>query len=812
MIRIEIPIVGMSCAACAARIEKGLAKLEGVEAANVNFATERATVTFDSSKVGLRDLLTLIRNFGYDVRTEQTIIPVEGMTCASCVSKVEKAVGKLPGVVEANANFAAEQVAVEYIHGGVSLSDIRELIRTLGYVVPPEGTETDSSAAGTAEGEESSRSALARRLLVKTSVSAVLAIPIMLGSFGIVPALANPFVLWALATPVQFWAGWQFYAGAVGAARHRSTDMNTLIAIGSSSAYLYSVAAILFPRFFMSMAGMKSSLYFDTSAMIITLILFGRMLELKARGRTSEAIRRLIGLQAKTARVERDGVESDVPIEEVKVGDIVIVRPGEKIPVDGVVIDGHSSVDESMISGEPIPVEKSPDDEVIGATINAVGSLKFRAMKVGRETVLAQIVKLVEEAQGTKAPIQRLADAVSGYFVPAVIAIAVITFTIWIFYGPKPVITNALLSFVAVLIVACPCALGLATPTAIMVGTGKGAENGILIKSGEVLETAYKLDTVVFDKTGTLTEGHPVVTDVIRAGILSENELLRLAASAERASEHPLGDAIVKSAESRGMQLRAPKEFHAVPGLGIEAQIGRRSVHVGNAQFIGSIVGADGLQSVRDHEERLASEGKTVVFVAVHEELAGLIAVSDVLKAHSKETVESLRRMGLKVAMLTGDNRRTADKFGREAGIDVVIPEVLPGGKEIAIRRLQEEGRKVAMVGDGINDAPALARADIGIAIGTGTDVAMETADVTLIGGDLRAVVTAISLSRATMRTIKQNLFWAFFYNAILIPVAAGILYPLFGIKFDPMWAAAAMALSSVSVVTNSLRLRSFSR
>lgn len=812
MIKIDIPIRKMHCASCAARIEKGLAKLDGVETANVNFATERASVVFNSAKIRLNDLINLIRDYGYDVETAEETIPVEGMTCASCVAKVENALSRLPGVVRANANFAAEQVLVEYIPGTIPLDDIRGMIEQMGYVVPPQVSEGEAVPVLGIDRERAERSALTRRLVLKTSISAVLAIPILLGSMGVIPALSHPFFLWALATPVQFWAGWQFYAGAIGSAKHRSADMNTLIALGSSSAYFYSVAVILFPHFFMSAAGMKTALYFDTSAMIITLILFGRLLELKARGRTSEAIRRLIGLQAKTARVERDGTESDIPIADVEVGDIIIVRPGEKIPVDGVVIEGHSSVDESMISGEAIPVEKMPDDEVIGATINTVGSLKFRAMRVGRETVLAQIVRLVEEAQGTKAPIQRLADAVSGYFVPAVMVIAVVTFTLWIFFGPEPILSNALLSFVAVLIVACPCALGLATPTAIMVGTGKGAENGILIKSGEVLETAYKLDTIVFDKTGTLTEGRPTVTDIIPTGVLTKNEVLLVAASAERASEHPLGDAIVKSAEQRGINTISPEEFHALPGLGIEAHIRGRFVHVGNVPFISGIVGSDDMAKVAGNVDSLTSEGKTTVLVAVDEELVGLIAISDTLKPHSKETVESLHKMGLKVAMLTGDNRRTADKFGREAGIDVVIPEVLPGEKETAIRRLQEDGHRVAMVGDGINDAPALARADIGIAIGTGTDVAMETADVTLIGGDLRAVVTAIALSRATMRTIRQNLFWAFFYNAILIPVAAGVLYPIFGIKFNPMWAAAAMALSSVSVVTNSLRLRGFHR
>jgi len=630
----------------------------------------------------------------------------------------------------------------------------------------------------------------------------------MLPGFDWVPTfLRNPYVLWALATPVQFWAGWQFYRGAWAAARHMSADMNTLIAVGTSSAYLYSAAAVLFPELFHA-AGQMAALYFDTSSVIIGLILLGKYLEARAKGQTGEAIKKLMGMQARTARVVRDGHEMDVPVESVAIGDLVLVRPGEKVPVDGEVLEGRSALDESMITGESIPVEKGPGDQVIGATINKTGSFRFRATKVGRDTMLAQIIRLVEDAQGSKAPIQRLADVIAGYFVPAVIAIALVTFGVWYFFGPEPAFTYAVLNFVAVLIIACPCALGLATPTAIMVGTGKGAENGVLIRSGEALETAHKIGAIILDKTGTLTRGKPVVTDLVTANGTTPEELLSLAASAERGSEHPLGEAIVAAAREKGLELGDPTEFHAVPGHGIEATVNGRRVVLGNQKMMSDQ--GHSLDGMVDRASVLSDQGKTAMFVAVDGRMAGLVAVADTVKPGSREAVEELHRLGIEVAMLTGDNRRTAQAIARELGIDRVLAEVLPEGKAEEVKKLQAEGKVVAMVGDGINDAPALAQADVGIAIGTGTDVAMEAADVTLISGDVRGVVTTIRLSRQTMNTIKQNLFWAFFYNVILIPLAAGAWYPFFGVLLNPIFAGAAMALSSVSVVSNSLRLRRF--
>ncbi|MHB0870888.1 MAG: heavy metal translocating P-type ATPase [Chloroflexota bacterium] len=742
-------------------------------------------------------------------KSGRTTLEITGMTCASCSGRVERALRALPGVDAANVNLATEKATVVFQPSLASMVDFRRAIEEAGYGL----VEERSEATGAGEDAQAIATRLEiARLRNKTIFALALGALIFLGSFPewfpwVPDFLNNRYLLWALATPVQFWAGWRFYRGAWTNARHLSANMDTLIAMGTSAAYLYSVAAILFPALF-HVTGQMAEIYFDTSAIIIGLILMGKFLEARAKGQTGEAIKKLMGMQARTARVIRDGQEVDVPIESVLIGDVVLVRPGEKVPVDGVLLEGRSALDESMITGESIPVEKGPGDEVIGATINKTGSFRFRATKVGKDTVLAQIIRLVEEAQGSKAPIQRLADVISGYFVPAVIVTALVTFVVWLLFGPTPAFTYALLNMVAVLIIACPCALGLATPTAIMVGTGKGAENGVLIRSGEALETAHKIKAIILDKTGTLTQGKPVVTDLLPANGTSQEELLYLAASAERGSEHPLGEAIVAAARERGLDLADPGEFEAIPGHGIEATIEGRKVVLGNQKLMDDR--GYGLNGLDEGVTALSDQGKTPMFVAVDGRLAGIVAVADTLKPGSREAVAELKRLGVEVAMLTGDNRRTAAAIARQLGIDRVLAEVLPEQKAQEVKKLQAEGKVVAMVGDGINDAPALAQADVGIAIGTGTDVAMEASDVTLISGDVRGVVTAIRLSKQTMRTIKQNLFWAFAYNVALIPLAAGLFYPLFGILLNPIFAGVAMATSSVSVVSNSLRLRRF--
>jgi Cu+-exporting ATPase len=802
--RLDLPITGMDCAGCAANIEKALSGLEGVDQANVNFANARATVLFSPQLLKPEDLIKTVRSRGYDVTVSSIDVPIEGMVCASCVQKIESALLEKKGVLKAAVNLATGQARVEYLPTEIDIEEIWATIESAGYKVIKLSGELDEDF------ERKAREKEYKNLRRKFFIGLVFSIVIFMGSsphfFPWIPQLLNNYVLlWALTTPVQFWIGGQFYRGAWGAFKHRNADMNTLIAVGTSAAYLYSVAATIVPSFFKA-GGLQPDVYFDTSAVIITLILFGRMLEARAKGQTSEAIKKLIGLQPKTARVIREGMEMDIPVKEVAVGDIVVVRPGEKIPVDGIVTKGKSAVDESMITGESMPVKKEEGAEVIGATINKTGSFEFRATKVGKNTALAQIIRLVQEAQGSKAPIQRLADVIAGYFVPVVISIAILTFIAWFDFGPKPALTFALLNFVAVMIIACPCALGLATPTAVMVGTGKGAENGILIKGGESLETAHKVTTIVFDKTGTLTKGEPDVTNIIALAPFSEDDVLRLAAAAEKFSEHPLGEAIVRKAQQSAFILPAAKNFQALEGLGIEAEIDDRSVLIGNEKLMEQrgIVSSPLFEKARV----LSLEAKTPVYLAVDGQPAGLLAIADPLKDDSRRAVERLKKLGLDVIMLTGDNRRTAEAIARKAGIGRVIPELMPTDKVGEIKRLQEAGKKVAMVGDGINDAPALAQADIGIAIGSGTDVAMEAADITLIKEDLNGVANAIELSQRTIRTIKQNLFWAFIYNTIGIPVAAGILYPFFGILLNPILASAAMAFSSVSVVSNSLRLR----
>jgi len=810
MKRLDLPIKGISCASCVAKIEKGLSGLSGVTNAKVNFATERAAITFDPKQVQVGDFVGTIKELGYEAVTQKITLPVQGMSCASCVEKVQTALNHVPGVIQADVNFATETARVEFIPGQVTVKDLSRAVEAIGYKI------IEVEEGDVVEKEKAAREAEFRALTIKFAVGVVLVVPLFILVHWDKIGLSR---IWAMSkqtgfflqlmfqTPVQFWVGWQFYRGAWAAARHKTSDMNTLIAVGTSAAYLYSVLATLFPWIFAA-KGLFPDVYFDTAGAIIVLILLGRLLEARARGQTSEAIKKLIGLQAKTAMVVREGQEIEIPIEEVQIGDIVMVRPGEKIPVDGVILEGHSAVDESMVTGESIPVEKTVGQEVIGATLNKTGTFRFNATKVGKDTVLAQIIQMVQEAQGSKPPIARLADVIASYFVPAVIGIAVLTFVTWYFLGPAPALTYAVLNFVAVMIIACPCALGLATPTSIMVGTGKGAEHGVLIRGGEALEMAHKLNTIVLDKTGTITKGEPSVTDVIEAEGVRPEEVLRLAASAEKGSEHPLGEAIVNQAKEKGLELEASTDFNAIPGHGIEATIGGKQVLLGNIKLM-----KDRSVPLKDMDKKaadLSSEGKTPMFVAVNREIGGIIAVADTLKENSKAALAALRNLGLEVVMLTGDNQRTAEAIARQVGVDRVLAEVLPDQKAEQVKTLQAEGKKVGMVGDGINDAPALVQADVGIAIGTGTDVAMESSDITLISGDLTGVVTAIALSKATVRNIKQNLFWAFAYNTILIPVAAGVLFPFFGILLNPIFAAAAMGLSSVTVVTNALRLRRF--
>jgi Cu+-exporting ATPase len=808
----SIHITGMTCTTCAATIKKGLSQTPGVEQADVNFASEKASVEYDPTKVDLAKIKDTVSQLGYGVATRKSIFPVGGMTCASCVARVEEALSSVPGVVSASVNLASEKATVEYLEG-TALADMRRAVKDAGYKL---GSEAQALEDVTTAAQREVR-VLRNRFIVAVIIASIIMV------LGFTPSfVGQSYLLWALATPVQFWAGLRFYRGAWGALKHKTSDMNTLIAVGTSVAYFYSMIAVIFPGLFAT-GVLDPHLYFDTSAMIIALILLGRFLEARARGQTSEALKKLIGMQPKTALVIHEGEQREIPVEDVRVGDFILVRPGERIPVDGIVRQGYSSVDESMITGESIPVEKKLGDEVIGATINKTGSFQFEATKVGKETTLARIVRMVEEAQGSKAPIQRLADVIASYFVPTVIGIAIVTFVVWYFVGPAPALTFGLLNFVAVLVIACPCALGLATPTAIIVGTGKGAEHGILIRNGEALERAHRINTVLLDKTGTLTRGEPVVTDVVAAPFSSPEEVLRLAASAEQNSEHPLGEAVVKSALEKKLELSPSSDFNAIPGQGVEALVESKKLFLGNLKLMEER--GLSLNGLEKKAAELLEGGKTVMFLGLDTQVAGIIALADTLKSGAREALQALHRMDIETAMLTGDNRRTAEAIAREAGIDRVLAEVLPEHKAGEVKKLQEEGKVVAMVGDGINDAPALAQADIGIAIGTGTDVAMETGDITLISGDLMGVVTAISLSKRTMRTIKQNLFWAFAYNTALIPVAAGVLYIAFGktgvpsgLHFilgeygflNPMLAAAAMAASSITVVSNSLRLRGF--
>ena len=726
-----------------------------------------------------------------------TVVGIRGMHCAGCVSKVERVLLATPGVVRASVSLASEDALIEYRSDQASPADLSTAIHSVGF----EALERHDQ-----DSQDQQQRAELSRLKKKLGLSAGLTSLIMLGSMLSLPLVGHPLVLLMLTTPVQFWLGWQFYRGAWTAARHGTSDMNTLIAVGTSAAYGYSAVAALAPALFVA-TGQTPQVYFETAAMIISLILLGRFLEARAKGRAADAIRGLLNLQPQTARVVRSEREVEVPLAQVRVGDHIAVRPGEKIPVDGLILSGSSTVDESMLTGESLPIDKRAGEPVVGATLNKTGAFTFEATHVGQDTRLAQIVRLVRHAQSTKAPIQRLADTIAAYFVPSVIGLAVLTFLVWLVWGPQPALPFAVMNFVAVLIIACPCALGLATPTAIMVGTGRGAQHGVLIKSGDALERVQDLTTLVFDKTGTLTTGQPEVTDVI-APTMSETELLRVAASVERKSEHPLGQAIVRRAQEQQLALTEVHDFQAIPGQGVIGRVEEKTVLLGTQRLLQErAIDTGRLQA---DAQRLAQSGKTPMFVAIAGQAVGLIGVADRLKPEAAASLTRIRQLGLDIVMLSGDKQATAEAIARQAGISHVVAEVLPQDKAAEIKRLQASGQAVGMVGDGINDAPALVQADVGIALGTGTDVAMDAADITLVRGDLGSVVTALRLSRRTMRLIKQNLFWAFFYNVAGIPIAAGVLYPFFQVLLNPMLAALAMALSSVSVITNSLRLRRF--
>jgi len=817
--RLDLGVGGLSCAGAAAPLAVRIKRVPGVRDAFVNPITERAVIIFDPGVVGAEEVVHEVAAAGAEDlgRTmARWHLQIGGVTCGSCVERIERAVMAVPGVHGATVNVAADSLTVEYTPRRTDLEQVRSVVRAEGF----ELAGTSSAAAGRAgEGIQppSASDTAYRSLMRKFWFAAVISLPVIVfsypGPFGLTGALPMGSdrlrlvwgVLGVLTLPVMFYAGRDFFVGAWSAFRHRTADMNTLIATGISAAWIYSTVAIMVPGLFPSAE--LAEVFYDVTAVVVALVVLGQALEVRAKGRSSEAIKKLIGLQPRTALVIRGDQELQVPVQEVVEGDLVVVRPGERVPVDGEIVAGSSALDESMVTGESLPVEKGVGDTVIGATINKTGSFRFAATKVGKDTVLSQIIQMVEQAQGSKAPIQRVVDRVSSYFTPAVVILAILGFMAWYTFGPAPALVYALIVFVTVLIIACPCALGLATPTSLMVGVGKGAEHGILIRSGQALETAHKLDTIVLDKTGTITKGHPSVTDVIGQDV-DQDEVLRLAASVERSSEHPLGEAILAGARERGLTLGEPTDFEALPGRGVEATVDGGRVTLGNQRLMAER--GYGLGDLVRAAERLADEGKTPMFVAREATVLGIVAVADTVRPDSRQAIDALRAMGMEVVMLTGDNQRTARAIARQVGVDRVLAEVLPETKAEQIKALQAEGKRVGMVGDGINDAPALAQADVGIAMGTGTDVAIEAADITLVKGSLGGVVAAVQLSRATMRNIKQNLFGAFIYNTLGLPVAAGLLYPAFGILLSPLIAAAAMAFSSVTVVTNANRLRRF--
>lgn len=829
--KLSLPINGLHCASCVTTVEKEIKKLPGIKVAHVNYATETAHVEFKSGETSTEEIIGAIKKAGYQTGQTTLKIGIRGMHCGSCVTKIEKELKQKSGVVSASVDLGNESAIVIYIPGLIDTKAIKNVIEKLGYqtfdtsgIKAEEKSVTplskiEKAAAEPVDENQAAREKEYKTLIRKFIFAAILALPVIFFSYPTVWGLSEQFqmgspvlrYIWIamgiLALPVMFWSGSQFYTGALAAFKNRSANMHTLIATGISAAWVYSMIATYFPQIFPVTE--LADQFFDVIFVVVALVVLGMALEIRAKGKSSEAIKKLIGLQAKTARVLRNGNEIDLPVEEVVLDDIIIVRPGEKIPVDGILVDGSSSIDESMITGESIPVEKHAGDELIGATINKTGSFKFKATKVGKDTALAQIIQMVEQAQSSKAPIQKIVDKVSGYFVPAVIIAAILSFVIWYVFGPAPQLIYALIVFVTVLVIACPCALGLATPISLMVGVGKGAENGILIRSGEALETAQKLNTIVLDKTGTITEGKPSLTDVLTANGFSENDVLRLSASVEKSSEHPLAEAIVNGAKNKSLELFDAQNFNAVPGHGVEANVNGRKIFLGNLKMMEKF--SIDLGDLEEKSIKLADDGKTPMFIAIDDKAAGIIAVADTIKSDSKDAIALLKKMGLEVVMITGDNTRTANAIGRQVGIDRVLAEVLPEDKAFNVQKLQNEGKIVAMVGDGINDAPALAQADIGLAIGTGTDVAIEASDITLIKGSLKGVVLAIQLSNATMKNIKENLFGAFFYNGLGLPIAAGLLFPFFGVLLSPIIAGAAMAFSSVTVVTNANRLRRFS-